>query len=207
MAKFKVGDKVRRIGHKFEGWNVGEIRTITEIPYDGGIQTGDGYTYAASLAELVTEVLSELEQLVATANAGNKAMSELYRNHYDEVEVLYNGTVSTDSPGKWSNSCMKIRIKPKPPTFEPFSVGQGWCVELEDNNRVRVGCQPFNVSTLRDSLQALTSGNHNSSEVRNSSGERAQLHVLRTGISTPWGTLIWEDADRILEALKKLEAK
>ena len=221
MAKFKVGDKVTVDGGTTVRVVAGSRNKFgdTKESYkflDHYLLGDDGYFFDPNKAALVESPAapSELEQLVATANAGLAALHELKEKKYeDQLEVCTwaNSTDGKTAPtegfvsvralgdGHYPSARGYFRVKQKR-AFEPFTIGQGWKVEMRGTDRVAVGCQEFDTKALETVVSHLTSGN-NAGSVRGN-GAHTQLVAVRNGISSPWGVLPWADADRLLEALR-----
>jgi hypothetical protein len=202
MAKFKKGDRVRCI----KGWDYFRLFAGSEYIIDRVEDCevalrelpGTG-TFIESRFQLVAPAeQSELEELVATANAGFEALDKLRALHPNNVEVQNANDEKWRLIGAWGEwSEVRYRIK-QTPAFEPFTVGQGWRVEL-DGGMLRIGCQSFVPDVLRSYLidlcdrNALSAGN---------------LSATRTGVAmegTPH-SISWDDADRLLAALRKAGA-
>lgn len=205
MAKFKIGDRVRVIdaSDQFQRPHLGKVGVITDSGSDRlPMVRFDGCTFDVCFAEcrLVAEQ-SELETLVATANAGVAARNTLYEKYPGQFEM--------DDPGRgWvtaqpTTMISGYRVNQKP-AFEPFEievVGEPFPIKVKlDGGMLRIGCQSFVPDVLRSYLidlcdrNALSAGN---------------LSATRTGIAmegTPH-SISWADADKLLAALKKLEAK
>ena len=218
MAKFKVGDKVRFIrpyNSGEPGLIRGQIYTVTKLHADGylileemGKTANFGLGFRPDRFELVTPTAqpSELEQLVATANAGLAAIAKIEKRRA-EVEIISSSGTTPAYPwagvsfgfldGKFS-----LRIKQKP-SFDPFTVGQGWRVELRGTDRVAVGCREFNLNGLREALRLICECKWTEATVE-SGGE--VLRPTRIGVSLEGSgdSITWSDADKLLAALNKV---
>ena len=79
-------------------------------------------------------------------------------------------------------------------------MGAGWKVELDGKN-VRVGCQSFDAKGLKSALCHLVG---NAGPTYHSNGY--SLYAYRNGVGRSNrnnAEISWEDADRLVEALKK----
>lgn len=210
MAKFNVGDKVRvrrcsdfddhrpHWGKVYEVSKVSEIETYT-------LRGAEGSAFWEHHIELAVQP-SELEQLVATVNAGRRAMDKLVVDYADQIIYVDEKRIedsyvieSKNGIGATHVIGSEIQIKRRPP-FEPFTVGQGWRVELVGTDRVRVGCQEFPIKQLKSCLEDLCNDN-----CMGSGMSEVQLSASRAGASYRNHLISWEDADRLLAALKKVE--
>jgi hypothetical protein len=141
--------------------------------------------------------VSELEQLVATANEGQKAIRRLMTTQYGlQVSVtLEDEYVVPPDVNPSVGTEYRFAIKPIP-KLEPFTTSNGWIVELKDD-RLYIGCTSFLARDVLHTLRSFTAGDCHL-ELR---GHR--LSASRYGVVTSFGRLKWADADRILEELEK----
>jgi hypothetical protein len=202
MIKFKKGDKVRCIesGGGFFG-----IKDEIYIVSDINGTNGNGLYFHAqnneqanspSRFELVDESTSDLDSLITKVNEGYDALRSLYDNHKGEF-TRFNGAGVNLSLCKDIGHNWKV-TKIEKPKFESFIVGNNWKVEL-DGEFLKIGCQSFNDRVLRSALQGVCEGGNNGVSTSN-----IQLAANRTGIRHSAGFITWEDADKILAALKKV---
>lgn len=219
VKQIKVGDKIRILQDRFHCASVsrGDILTVTSISGYGTFETsrwtfqlhhlGEGF-------ELVTDTGTELEQLVATANAGLKALNELRHKHRSRVET-YNvkldqtATISDGGPteiftvlfkslaASYNDGSYVLRVKPDAPKFEPFVVGSGWVVEMDGKHHVKIGCQKFIASEFLRVCAELLTGSH---EVIIDAGI---FHAYRDGLKFKSHRLEWREVEQIETALKK----
>lgn len=210
--EFKVGDKVK-MKHRFCGIvPAGTIGTVTEINAglsqshvvvpavwsygDWGAQPGRAFACTASDLERVYEPKeeSELEQLVRIANEGSEAKAEIYRTYNNKVEdvgEIYSGC----DPRGCSTSIRRIKVKS--PSFEPWTMKNGWEVKL-NGDCLYIGCKIFPAKQFKKAAEAAQDVNEPPHLLGFS-----PLYGKRHGLVWEGHTLNWEDADRIIEGLKK----
>lgn len=202
-TKFKVGDRVRCIDatNSCGRLKETEIYMVAEVQESFiRLKNIENWFDPTRFEKSETQKQpSELEQLVATANAGLAAYYELYQNHRGEIEIE-----SFLIQCRWEPICSNhnigaklrtLRIKPKP-KFEPYIIDStGWQVELDDENTIHLGCQSFNVTWLKQGLQALIDRNYSRYE---------SLHATRSGVTRDEKTLPWADAEELYNKLKEL---
>lgn len=202
---FKVGDKVKCIQESDFAGKLGEILTVNSITTTGDLIFKEylrDWAADPKRFELVEENIT-LEQLVKRANDGLKALQKIKENYKKEIEC-------SDRYHPWKFGYefpehMEVRIKPQH-SFEPFTVGSNWLVELE-GDMIHVGCQKFEASPFMKALQALNSGTHTH---QCGSEKYKVLNSTRTGVrysSSGEYNISWEDSVRIVAALQKAGVK
>ncbi len=204
MSKFKVGDKVKCISLGLNNECFGVIGNIYTV-LNPELENRDMMIREANMSvspdrfELVEENMTELEELVKKANEGYLAVNKILINYRNSVE--YNDKNSKEYREViWTAVYTQLRIKPKP-KFEPFTVGQGWRVELNPTGGVNVGCQNFEVRILKDALYTVCKQNHTSSLHDLNGGK---LEAGRTGVHFKGHKITWEEAEKLLTALEKV---
>lgn len=200
--KFKVGDKVRSLKHRWEGsWWYG-IMTINKIT-DGYIYcnspvTGIEGVFGVNTLELVTEDKTSeqyLQSLVNKANEGIKAREELSKIASDRFEgnwphsggwQLYIPKMNTLS------SLAEVRLSPPKPRERKFRL-QDWDCVVRDRT-INVGCKSFNLVDLKADIKRCENGISTKQFVANRRGINYDGHVLT-----------WENADKLLAELEAFE--
>jgi hypothetical protein len=223
MTKFKVGDKVVCIGDSIDGsftGHPGETFTVSAV-YENDMDfvemTSADISVDVSRFELVKEE-SDLESLIATANAGIKAEHLLLSQYTDKVQRKHNN----DDDSQWYNFSSNpykgysvYRQNPKP-TFAPFYVGpkegydcrdnpdnKPWKVELKDSFLCIGTNWSFDPIPLMNALADLTRDSISGCTVSGLS-----LDCMRNGIVIQGKYQIsWEDAELVLRALEGVYLK
>lgn len=207
MSKYQKGELVKFVRYqnatKWEKWHGVEVGKTYEVVQDNGEHgigiKGSFATVYTSYDQLESIGECNLEELVRKANEGYRAVHQIFKRYPDEVDFSsYNYPQDKwDTTVNWDSSRLKpseFRVKPKP-IFEPFTVGQNWKVELDGQN-VKVGCKNYNAKKLKEGLVDLNNGHsrsHNSLD----------LFATKKGVREGEYLISWEDADKLLEALKK----
>lgn len=156
--------------------------------------------------------------LVAQANAGLKALGQLYEAGFKgigttptvlasktKIEALAKGIGAIASG--WTSGTWELQVSKEPPDFKSFVVGsQSWEVRM-DGLELHVGCRHilYPVSFYR-SLRDLAQGGPDSQVVQTSEGD-VKLRPGRTGVyaeNFTHGFVLWEDVQRMLTVLKPL---
>lgn len=112
MTQFKVGDKVRRINHSWNGVQVGDVEIIDRISGRVIFLVGRKGNYAVESFEKVEEVKTERRQwadiIIAWANGAKVQVRVLARDYVGEW-------VDVEHPA-WDGYGQKVeyRIKPEP---------------------------------------------------------------------------------------------
>lgn len=202
---FKKGDLVRALSTsagggyikgrtyrvKYDCFNANEHTSVsTEVDSNGSTTNG----WANKFFELVKED-DEIETLIEAVNKGYQALVTLYNDyegkfeHYsgDSLIVHYN-----------YNSLNKIVRKQK--EFKQFKTRDGDLISVKCDV-ITIGCQSFDIKEFTKVLKLLA---NEKSIVEKIKGSEAQ--ATRSGISYNGYTLSWEDADKLLEALKEYTA-
>ena len=223
MTKFKVGDRVRAVADNARNSyvNKGDIGKVTSIHGVRGtyynvefdVPRGSAQRRQWHMLEEDIELLeTPLEDLLAKANEGLRALAELRDKHRDSVEtfdVNRNEKPAAERIGTDIFTAMRehlasgyfdgrfaLRVKPKP-AFEPFDTSNGWRVGLE-GDKLHIGCQSFDAKEFSEAVNYLCYGDSPAFECT-----FGILKSTRRGITYDKHILPWPDAERILEALKK----
>ena len=144
-----------------------------------------------------------LDELIATVNAGEEACGEIVKRFPGETEIHWeNGERILLTK---QNEIRRYKLtRAFKPAFEPFDikvreVGSSpryLSVSIFDEKRFTVGCQMFDVLPTIDTLSRICVGavSHN-----------PNIKVNRLGFYYEDYEVLWEDADKLLEALKKIK--
>lgn len=205
MREIRVGDRVRalrssgdhggayEIGkiYKIVGVDIGWVKTIDE-------SNGERNGWYADNFELVTE-------------ESHEELFELMKKGFIARDKLVNdGVLQNFSPinNKWVShkGCLQnefdkeYRLKPKK-EFKPFRTSNGWGVVLIDNE-LHIGCREYDKEQFKIALLNLLN-NHSSSCKQ----KDYKFEATRTGIKEDGKILLWEDAEKILNALNEYESE
>lgn len=225
--EIRVGDRVRRVSSENVGVKPGTEFTVVRIAVggwpvgdrDSDNRAGKGLGHHPGSIELISSTAkeeselssaqcscinnnmnppeTELERLVRKANEGREAERTLYKNFSKQYEVR-----SDNSMQMW-NGFDKIvivntefRVKPRP-AFTPFTVGNGWTVELK-GDRLTIGCREYDAKIIRREFDQMCRKDF----VNSYSGSSLKLAASRKGISSEGQSITWDEAERILKALE-----
>ncbi len=204
---FKVGDKVLRTTPRMDEprMRAGNIYTVSKVrnmSIEVAEVPGDVFWMSEFFNLVAPSPLTELDTLVATANAGYAAMRKL-RDIKEEVEITRELEDQWTSYSHYAqrNYVMQVRIKPKKKEFTPFTLKEGYEISLEAGSNetvVRVGCQSFQFRELRSALRALCK--------ENKPNYPSEWCTRREGIQYQQHKISWESADQLLKALEEYEA-
>lgn len=146
---------------------------------------------------------TELSSLISKANEGTEAVKILQNNYGDQIEISF----SSFYPG-WqllsNNTIININFRKKQlnPICGEFTTSTGYSVTVLWNE-LRIGCKYFKIEEVKRILeQAL---DYNESKI-NMKDDRGKYHITRNGIGLALNMnerISWEDAEKILDALKK----
>jgi hypothetical protein len=193
MTKFKVGDRVRALNTSECGaYTKGNLYVVkalggslkTEIDDLGSTSNGWGYQNF----ELIQE--DSLESLIKRANEGYEAEHQLRLKYNDKVE--WNNGVPL-----MGGRCLS-RLQIKKPKFEPFTTSNGWKV-IEKGSGLYVGCRRFDPAPLKSLLIDFIDRDAHSCGL-----DDYRYEATRKGIYDGSNLLLWPDAERIYEQLKKV---
>lgn len=218
--KFKVGDKVRALrdygvsGLWYKRGRIMKVRYVRSVEvYEFEEHPGGEFTTENDYClmpdgsfgfELVKEESkeSELERLVRIANEGEAAIDQIMDKHSHEVESGTLGTMQLITSRLRGPTNWRFRIKPKAPSFEPYTTSNGLKVSLE-GSALDVGCSRFYAPGAIGALRALLDGSACVSAPLTEYGDRV-LYSYRQGIGGSAGyQLPWADADELLRRLEK----
>ncbi len=153
---------------------------------------------------------TELESLVATANAGLVARLELRAKYAEQVTVhitdpnnCYEGYTLKNYYLTGEATIKEFRIPPKPKAvFEPYTMKEGHKVLMKDfGDAIKVGCQEFKTAELQQALRAICreGGSHSSTDGQISKS----LVATRVGITyADKHKISYESADQLLTKLE-----
>ncbi len=196
---FKKGDRVRCIREFSNGrmHTHGALNEIYVVKVDqessGSVNIENLGLLSSNRFELVT---SELDELIETALNGYKALQKLNKEYKGQFK--HTNQSGIEFRDIVYNNLHKIKLeKVEIPKFEPFTVRSNWKVEL-DGATLKVGCQKFDASDLYKSLDAMCRCN-----AQKCVNENYTLTASRRGVEYSLHFITWEDAEKILEALKK----
>ena len=208
--KFKVGDIVKRkaeyISDDYDyDWNVKEHKVLeaneATIVVTNDPDRKNKQFRTSSWFDLATPVImSELEQLVATANAGYTARTLLVEKYGDKVTAHYNTSHRREGMSLTKlNEESKIWVKElrivAEKKFESYAISHG-SVRLEGQD-LKIGCKTFNAKELQFALARLCGGQSESAL------GLVKALAVRTGVRTNTSTevLLWADAEQLLNKL------
>lgn len=144
---------------------------------------------------------SELERLVATANAGIDAINELHRKFHKHVQYE-----SAFPPHEWADVLReenggifgKYRVKPKESAFASFTTSNGWLVEMK-GDVLHIGCREYEAKPFREMLNRFK----NDSNTYHDGPKSEPFMATRKGLMHGGHILAWVDADELLKRLEE----
>lgn len=210
MSKFKVGDKVRRIGGSNFHVIMGGVYTVVMVKGDSlWVESEEGSSsssgYSCENFDLVQETTKE-QDLLQKVKEGAAARDELSKLVGERFEV-FNSTVDIWVPVNINNcyTPTEYRVVAAKPKFEPFTL-QGWDVSLRasDPSYVTIGCQSFHKAQLKSVLNDLIKENSNSYVIHDN-GVCAKFYATKLGIALGHNVLTWINAQILLDKLNQLD--
>lgn len=202
MSKFKKGDKVVFKHPEFSNYKAHIYGSITKEIFQIGKEfTVEGYHcdisgYMKFLGEDLGEFEScfelvqeegktieedEIRKLIDLANATLRAV-ETYNNNHPHNRI------------KYCQAGSEYYIS----TFTPFSIGQNWLVKLV-GDRLHIGCRDYEAGCVLQGLVELLEADQSQYE---DLGGQIRISATRMGIIEGQDKISWEDAEKILKALK-----
>lgn len=204
MNPFRLGDYIRVSGTDGAVFGENEIVKVVQIAPNFVVKRFDGRHVATDPSSInfvfvnsgsVEKEQSELVKLVAVANAGQKAESELVKRYSEYVEVrphttnVWTGDIKGLNPYEW-------RVKVKPKEFASFRVGKDWCVAVTADRvlypTLHIGCETFD---FNDVLNVLC-------ELKRNHGY--DLHLKNFPVKNTWAGIEWNGATITHEEARKL---
>lgn len=203
--KLKIGDRVRCVVAHHGNETVGKIYEVAEDYTDGEwfrvVADDNGRPNAYYVRDFkIEEDTSELARLVRVANEGYRAHDEIKWKYAEEVQISSDNTNGIPEKIIWAPTNRQFHIKPKKPSFTPFTTSEGYEVLLsQDGTKLDIGCvknlpaeetsnrfaDAFNGSTFVFVLRGLS------------------FHPGRNGLETNQGNLTWASVKQVVDALKK----
>jgi len=144
--------------------------------------------------------MSELDQLIETANKGEEAAKTIctkYRNKVERQKWGDADSLEMNWHDPTENSFYKWRRKPQTRPA-PIAVGT-WKAEFLAEDCVQIGCESFPAKRLRDALAEIVEKNKSASYSINGHNIFAQWN----GIEWNGNNLDRADAQRLFDWLKK----
>lgn len=221
-CNFKIGDKVKDIGDS-------RISVITDICFDtvhhcwyvylNGSTHKDRNGECPSCFELVETKAAvshensisfrnynpnpflnlmkkrDIDQLIETTRAGEKASQRLKYEYGEDVEYRGSGSdwFKIKIIGKF-----EFRIVNKESTFESFTTSNGWLITIKPMGDLFIGCRNFTIEETKKTLIVFLrslSCSHSSCGIT--------FYATWKGISDGTNTLLWADAEKLLNSLEK----
>lgn len=213
--KRRNGEKVyihaERFPHTFLGYIYHPCLPGVDSAYYGSSWGPNGEKPISDLVEEWAEPSKqdELTELLATANAGLRALARLKKDYADQVIQVSPSDLHSSYRGAWEclldfsyGNVPSFEAKPK--TFEPFVIGN-WRVEPIDSRRLKIGCKEFDIEDLRRALEKLLKGEHSKASVYTGTfyASRLGLRFYSKNANDQGHKLSYDDADKLLAALEK----
>lgn len=204
---FKKGDRVRCLETYGSQFTKDKIYTVAEAKADFVYVDSDDRGFQYNAWHYSKFEKDELDTLIHKANEGLAAISKLL--HSNEIQCkAYGNPVSLESLyhrsrgsdfSAFFDKALKIERKAVP-KFEPFTLSNGWKVEL-DGVYMNIGCRKFTVESVYEVLRDLVVNNLSYSNNLNPYYKDIP-RVCRAGIILGSDTLQWKDAEELFERLK-----
>lgn len=208
MYRFKTKEKLVETGWRDEGWlsksnNPGVVISMFNA-LGNYVYVMGNRAKIDNIAWNVSEDMFELEedndldsmsleQLVAKANEWAKVREKL-KKYQDQVEAHV--------MGEWENLALyprhakKYRIKESKKEF-PLKRIAAWDIQLAGDT-IRIGCAGFKIEKLYEALERLCNGTATQYMLQSK-----LLRATRNSIHYCGNCITWEEADRLLDALKQ----
>ena len=216
---FKVGDVVEcasRKSHAAYGrkyvvekvltWNDGSMGHITVKGVSQDCKPEDFYLVTPVEDTSTFGVVSELDELIETANNGLTALRELSNNliYKEKVELYdkgYNSSYFLSNCKsinlKYDKAVRKVEEKKVTKTTVHLQSGVNTTVQANITD-MRVGCKEFKTAEIRKALPLLLNGSWGSARITQlNGGSTRQLTATRTGLKYHSENITWKDAELI----------